>query len=198
MDPRLRSYIIQSRFYGVYHIGHITLDWGLITGLVEKWHPETHTFHLPIGKMTITLQDVAIILELCIHGLPITGTCDIDWSLLCYELLGMTPPTSEIKGSVILTRWLCHQFSHPPVDLDDATLEQYARAFILGLIGSTLFTDKKGTHIHMCYLPLLRDLTQTSMYSWGSVVLAHLYRELCRASLDGATDIAGCVTLLQV
>ncbi|WKA02587.1 hypothetical protein VitviT2T_020758 [Vitis vinifera] len=50
----------------------------------------------------------------------------------------------------------------------------------------------------MCYLPLLRDLTQTSMYSWGSTVLAHLYRELCRASLDGATDIAGCVTLLQL
>ncbi|KAL6316687.1 hypothetical protein AAG906_019618 [Vitis piasezkii] len=36
------------------------------------------------------------------------------------------------------------------------------------------------------------------MYSWGSAVLAHLYRELCRASLDGATDIAGCVTLLQL
>eukprot|EP00261_Vitis_vinifera_P039130 XP_019080373.1 PREDICTED: serine/threonine-protein phosphatase 7 long form homolog [Vitis vinifera] len=159
MDPRLRPYIIQSGFYGVYRIGHITLDWGLITSLVERWRPETHTFHLPVGEMTITLQDVAVILGLRIHGLPITGTCDIDWSLLCYELLGVTPPTSEIKGSAISTRWLCHQFSHPPVDLDDATLEQYACAFILELIGSTLFTDKKGTHIHMCYLPLLRDLT---------------------------------------
>ena len=50
----------------------------------------------------------------------------------------------------------------------------------------------------MCYLPLLRDLTQTSMYSWGSAVLAHLYRELCRVSLDGTIDIARYVTLLQV
>ncbi|RVX07230.1 Serine/threonine-protein phosphatase 7 long form-like [Vitis vinifera] len=140
MDPRLRPYIIRSGFYGVYRIGHITLDWGLITSLVERWRPETHTFHLPVGEMTITLQDVTVILGLRIHGLPITGTCDIDWSLL--------------------------------FDLDDATLAQYARAFILGLIGSALFTDKK--------------------------VLAHLYRELCRASLDGATDIAGCVTLLQL
>ncbi|KAL6315777.1 hypothetical protein AAG906_008162 [Vitis piasezkii] len=49
----------------------------------------------------------------------------------------------------------------------------------------------------MCYLPLLRDLTQTSMYSWGIATLAHLYRELCRASLDGATNITRCVTLLQ-
>ncbi|RVW75039.1 Serine/threonine-protein phosphatase 7 long form-like [Vitis vinifera] len=130
MDSRLRPYIIRSGFYGVYRIGHITLDWGLITSLVERWRPETHTFHLPVGEMTITLQDVAVILGL---------------------------------RSAISTRWLCHQFSHPPVDLDDATLERYARAFILGLI-----------------------------------VLAHLYRELCRASLDGATDIAGCVTLLQL
>ena len=94
--------------------------------------------------MTITLQDVVVILGLRIHGLPIIGRCDMDWSLLCYELLGVTPPTSEIRGSAISTRWLCHQFSHPPVDLDDATLERYARAFILGLIGSALFTDKKG------------------------------------------------------
>ncbi|KAL6313053.1 hypothetical protein AAG906_025798 [Vitis piasezkii] len=84
--------------------------------------------------MTITLQDVAVILGLCIHGLPITGTCDIDWSLLCYELLGVTPPTYEIKRSAISTRWLCHQFSHPLVDSDDAILERYAQAFILGLI----------------------------------------------------------------
>ena len=178
-DPHLRPYIIRFGFYGVYHIGHITLGWGLLTSLVERWHLETYTFHLPVGEMTITLQDVAVILGLCIHWLPITGKCDIDWSLLCYELLGVTPPTYEIKGSTISTWWLYHQFSHSPIDSDDATLEQYARAFILTLIGSTLFIDKKGTHIYMCYLPLLRDLTQTSMYSWGSVVLTHLYRELC-------------------
>ncbi|RVX10607.1 Serine/threonine-protein phosphatase 7 long form-like [Vitis vinifera] len=157
MDPRLRPYIIRSGFYGVYCIGHITLDWGLITSLVERWRPETHIFHLPIGEMTITLQDIAVILGLRIHGLPITGTCDIDWSLLYYELLGVIPPTSKIKGSMISTRCLCHQFSHPPVDSDDTTLER-----------------------------------------WDSAVLAHLYRELCRASLDGATDIIRCVTLLQL
>ena len=103
MDPRLQPYIIRSGFYGVNRIGHIALDWGLITSLVERWSPEIHRFHLPIGKMTITLQDVAIILGLRIHGLPITGTCDIDWSLLCYEFLGVTPTTFEIKGSTIST-----------------------------------------------------------------------------------------------
>ena len=69
--------------------------------------------------MFVTLQDVAIILGLRIHGLPITSTCDIDWSLLCYELLCVTPLAYEIKGSTISTRWLCHQFSHPPIDSND-------------------------------------------------------------------------------
>ncbi|RVW33467.1 hypothetical protein CK203_096587 [Vitis vinifera] len=36
----------------------------------------------------------------------------------------VTPLTYEIKGSAISIRWLCHQFSHPPIDLDDATLER--------------------------------------------------------------------------
>lgn len=39
-----------------------------ITALVDRWRPETHTFHLPTGEMTPTLQDVSMIL-----GLPIGG-----------------------------------------------------------------------------------------------------------------------------
>ena len=78
------------------------------------------------------------------------------------------------------------------------TIEHSARAFILALLGSFLFVDKKDMHIQLRFLPLLQDLMETSMYSWGSAVLAHLYRELCRASLDHAIDIAGCMALLQV
>ncbi|KAJ9672563.1 hypothetical protein PVL29_025969 [Vitis rotundifolia] len=94
MDPRIRRYVMQSGFYGVYRVRHISLDWPLITSLVERWPLETHTFHLPIGEMTVTLQDVAVILGLRIHRPPTTGTCDIDWSLLCFELLSVVPPPS--------------------------------------------------------------------------------------------------------
>ena len=80
MDPRIRPYVILSGFYGLYHIKHVTLNWALITSLVERCHPETHTFHLTVGEMTITLQDVAIVLGLWIHGPLIIGTCDFDVS----------------------------------------------------------------------------------------------------------------------
>ena len=36
LDPHLRPYVIQSGFYDEHHIEHITLDWGLITSLVER------------------------------------------------------------------------------------------------------------------------------------------------------------------
>ena len=101
MDPHIQRYVMQFGFYGVYRVRHISLDWPLITSLVERWRPKTHTFHLPIGEMIVTLQDIAMILGLCIHRPPITDTCDIDWSLLCSELLGVVPPPSQIRGSSI-------------------------------------------------------------------------------------------------
>ncbi|KAH1229243.1 Protein MAIN-LIKE 1 [Glycine max] len=46
----------------------ITGDPRLISAFVERWHSETSTFHLPVGELTITLDDVSSILHL-----PITG-----------------------------------------------------------------------------------------------------------------------------
>ena len=46
----------------------MVIDPSLITALIDRWRPETHTFHLPCGEMTPTLQDVSYLL-----GLPIVG-----------------------------------------------------------------------------------------------------------------------------
>src|SRR5438105_10885226 len=44
------------------------LDRFLLSALVDRWRPETHTFHLPCGEMAPTLQDVAYLL-----GLPLVS-----------------------------------------------------------------------------------------------------------------------------
>ena len=64
-------------------------------------------FHVPVGEMTITLQDVVIILGLRIHGPAVTGTCMFDVVELCRELIDVIPPTDALKGSTISIRWLC-------------------------------------------------------------------------------------------
>ncbi|KAK9125169.1 hypothetical protein Scep_014015 [Stephania cephalantha] len=39
----------------------------IVSDIVERWQSETNTFHLPFGEMTITLDDVRVLL-----GIPIT------------------------------------------------------------------------------------------------------------------------------
>ena len=48
--------------------GLAKLDRSLLTALVDRWRPETHTFHLTCGEMSPTLQDIAMLL-----GFPISG-----------------------------------------------------------------------------------------------------------------------------
>ena len=153
MDIRIRPYVIRTGFYGVYRLGHIMIDWLLITCLIKRWRHQTRTFHMPVEEMTFTLQDVAIILGLRIDGPAVTGTCVLDVTELYDELLVVTPPTDALRGSAIFI--LCDQLSTPTL----------ARGFILELMRSFLFADKKGVHVYLCFLPLLRDLTHTTTYS---------------------------------
>ncbi|KAF1877844.1 hypothetical protein Lal_00038153 [Lupinus albus] len=64
------------------------IDPSLITALVERWRPETHTFHLPHGEFTITLEDMSLQLGVNVNGLPIVGPTYFDWNEIYEELLG--------------------------------------------------------------------------------------------------------------
>ena len=155
MDIHICPYVICAGFYGIYRLGHIMIDWPLITCLVERWWPETRTFHVLVEEMTITLQDVAIILGLRINGPAVTGTCVFDVAELYGELLGFTSLADALRGSAISILWLCDQLSTPVIDADEATLERSARGFVLALMRSFLFADKKEVRVHLCFLPLL-------------------------------------------
>ncbi|KAJ7945734.1 serine/threonine-protein phosphatase 7 long form-like [Quillaja saponaria] len=185
-------------FGGVIRVGFISLDWHLVTALVERWRPETHTFHLPHGEATITLQDVSILFGLPVDGEPVSGLVGADVATECERLLGIVPPATAVKGNTLKMSWLGLTFQNFPADGDDITAQRYARAYILQLMGGLLFTSKTSTHVHICFLSLLENLYAAGQYSWGSASLAWLYREMCHATHLDASEIAGPLILLQV
>ncbi|KAK9169295.1 hypothetical protein Syun_001435 [Stephania yunnanensis] len=94
-DERIVGYLEEAGFYGTTRIGFIGIDWHLVTALVERWRPKTHTIHFPVGEMTITLQHVQIILGLPVDGLPLTGRVEQDYDALCLTLLGFPFPKKQ-------------------------------------------------------------------------------------------------------
>ncbi|KAK9271367.1 hypothetical protein L1049_026957 [Liquidambar formosana] len=202
LSPRLLPYLLQAGFYGLHRVGLIRLDRALITALVERWRMETHTFHLPVGETTVTLQDVSIIWGVPIDGPPITGSDESrtmeQWQALCVELLGKAPDPGDFSSGKLRISWIVEHFSTLPDNADDATMLHHARARILHLIGGMLLPDKTQNRVPLMYLPLLSDFNQIGKLSWGSACLASLYRNLCRASKSGTKDIAGPLLLLQV
>ncbi|KAK9996471.1 hypothetical protein SO802_021157 [Lithocarpus litseifolius] len=188
LDPRVAAYIMDAGLDGLLRVLDIELAFALITKLVERWRSETHSFHLPHGEMTITLQDME--------------------GNLCLDLLGHRPLAKEpgandnttvLCGARLKTSWLESQFSDPlPADAIDLQVQRYARYYILQLLGGMLFMDKSSEWISVMYLQFLNPISNCKKYSWGSAALYWLYRHLCKALEKKAKQIGGALLLVQL
>jgi hypothetical protein len=43
-------------------------DLSLLSALLDHWMPKTHTFHFTVGEMTVTLQDMSLLMGLLCAG----------------------------------------------------------------------------------------------------------------------------------
>uniref|UniRef100_A0A453MNG1 Aminotransferase-like plant mobile domain-containing protein n=1 Tax=Aegilops tauschii subsp. strangulata TaxID=200361 RepID=A0A453MNG1_AEGTS len=63
-----------------------------LTALVDRWRPETHSFHFSFGEMTMTLEDMAMISGLPINGRAVTGRVSaVNWRQRAGILIGVEP-----------------------------------------------------------------------------------------------------------
>ena len=154
--------------------------------------------------MSITLEDVEVILELPIDYEVLVGSTavvDGNWRQLCVELLGFGVPENDNKslvGQRILISRLVERIAKPlPHDATEIQIHQYAWCYLLALLGNNIFMDKLGDRVHLIFLEFLRNLHDPPQYSWGSSCLAWLYRELCRASDKEASQIGRALQLVQ-
>nr|KYP58575.1 Serine/threonine protein phosphatase 7 long form isogeny [Cajanus cajan] len=190
-------FLEQAGFVWLARMSFIKINPGLISALVERWRPETHTFHMPFGECTITLQDVALLVGLPVDGLPLLGYVSADWRALCEELLGIRP--TEIKGGKIKLSWLEKNFTNVEDHVNDVEkLRRYARAWILRFIGGVIFVDRSSSYVPLRFLQFLRDFEVTRTYAWGAAALSYLYRQLCTATEYACSSIGGLTILLQL
>ncbi|RYR74272.1 hypothetical protein Ahy_A02g008922 [Arachis hypogaea] len=192
--------LASTGFQHVSRVGEMRGHSALLSALVECWRPETHTFHLPVGEVMVTLENVSYILGLPINGEPVTGRTDSSHQFLvenCIACFGREPgPQDHVLGKVNIA-WVRQCRDTEPCDTQES-LERYIRAHIFCLLGTVVFPDKSTASLNSKFLPLLRDFHRISAYSWGAASLAHLYRSLCRASRYNCKEMDGPLILLFV
>ncbi|CAN1186878.1 Protein MAIN-LIKE 1, partial [Linum perenne] len=132
------------------------------------------------GETTITLEDVEVL-----TGLPTKGT-------------------SGFQGHSVNISWVKSTFDHLPVGAPLDVVTRYARAYTWVLLGAILLADRSGDAISVYLLRLVGDPIVESTFSWGSAVLAWLYKAMRRAafftggSQKGTSDIRGFTLLVQL
>ncbi|XP_072056342.1 serine/threonine-protein phosphatase 7 long form homolog [Arachis hypogaea] len=190
---------------GLYHLTQFNTRWfwldePLVSAFIERWRPETHTFHMPFRECTITLQDIAYHLGLPVDGLPVSG-CLTDFEKLMddvkpvwewfEELFGELSPPNKIKQFIVHFTKFHERYRVLLQDATEDTVRICARAYIMMLLSTQLFGDKSGNQVYIRWLPFVAKLDEMGSYSWASATLAWLYRCMCRVANKNVTNLAG-------
>ncbi|XP_015954834.1 protein MAIN-LIKE 2-like [Arachis duranensis] len=140
------------RLTGIYHasqIGVVQCQKLLVNALIERWHPNTHTFYLSIGECAVTLENMAIIIGLSTDGLPVTEMTMSSFEVLeveCLHQFGVAPSKSACRRSCIKLTWLRDLKENLQLT-DENSIQRYVKCHIMLLIRTILFGDKSDTGV---------------------------------------------------
>ncbi|XP_075669647.1 serine/threonine-protein phosphatase 7 long form homolog [Castanea sativa] len=126
VDDRILDIVKRIGLEGLYRTPFREIDHNIITAFVERWWHETHTFHLPHGEMTITLQDVEVLLGIPIDGKAMVGTCDLKWAVECQQMLGIVTNSVVLQGQRIQIKKLLEKIDQGlPDGAEEVTVHQF-------------------------------------------------------------------------
>ncbi|KAG2390276.1 Protein MAIN-LIKE 1 [Vigna angularis] len=205
LGPRaegIQHIVLNSSLMPLIEICYDYGDKGLLLGFIERWHFETSSFLLPVGVMSITLDDVSTLLHLPVMG-QLCGLEELEFEearSALVDLLGVDGGTAgaemeDGRGPKVRLSWLREIYGQR---CQSQHWDYAARAYLLHLVGCTIFANNSATSIRVSYLLLFRDVHACDRYAWGVAALAHLYEQLGDASMASTRQMAGYLTLFQV
>jgi len=209
-----------SGLHDLIYTGYWSVTNAMIHSLCERWHTETSSFHLPVGEMTITLDDVYNLLHLPIQGRMLDHDAVVNRAHMITQmtrLLGMSETAARAAAgkeygahiSYLALKQLYEEHltearrlhdPHTWAELHerDRRRQWCVRSFLLYLVGSSLFTNKTNRHIDLIYLDCMADLIAIGKYSWGGMTLADIYDYLDDSVRLNNKTMASYVTLLTL
>lgn len=172
----LRCY---PKLHGVSYLKNTKIDYALLTAVVEMALEDSH---LPPSNW----RGYSYISGCCCH-FGSAGWCR---AITSHERMIGEPPVASYwvnawrpftwRGRIKIMVAPGKLWVESPPSAIDHVLWQYARAYILTLIGSVLLFYKTRARVHLFLLVLLRDIEELGTFSWGNTALAWMYHELCR------------------
>jgi len=160
--PAIERLVVATGLSPLIECSVVTGDPGLISIFVERWHRETNTFHLPVGELTITLDDVSSLLHLPIsgafHSFPALSVDEVVFLLM--ELLEVSSKearaeTAQVRGAYVRLSWVRDMYE---MRCQARRWIVATRAYLLHLVGCTLFSNNSATNVHVVHLEAFRDL----------------------------------------
>ena len=103
-----------------------------------------------------------------------------------------------LRGTSVRLEWLLSKIFNA-IDADtEVRIKCAVRAYLLYLIGCTLFSDKGGTRFSVSYVSLFEDIGTVSTCALGTATLTYLYRQFGYSSRGDVKQIAGYLPLPEV
>ncbi|XP_012854484.1 PREDICTED: serine/threonine-protein phosphatase 7 long form homolog [Erythranthe guttata] len=195
--PQDNTMIARLKATCLYHLRDCFLkrmNKNLMLAFVERWQPETNSFHMPWGEMTITLHDVAFIQALRLDGPPVSEIRPVEecsQSLASVLGVGLMDTNEMFRNKGVGWFQVRDQLTLP-----STADEKKMKGYLMFLLGSVLFVDKTACNMKPWWIHFTNDLDNVGKYSWASACLANMYRQLGIATCAGMNSLCGCVILL--
>ncbi|KAL8095502.1 hypothetical protein AgCh_036802 [Apium graveolens] len=187
---------------------HRSLDiWRLGGGDMLKCrrkNPNNEDDHPPLDLcMVPLLQSTGF------YGVARVASLQLDWSLISALVERWRSETHTfhlLMGEATITLQDVGVLLGLPVDgevvISDVTHgpDMSWRSYVAELFGRDPDPkrDMNGSRVRLSFIASCAPSHKCGDYAWGAVVLAYLYRELCKTSKKDVDDVAGCLLLLQL